>query len=55
MARIITSENLPVWIDAEASKLDDQLFTQIRETLMKPDEVYWSDSGKIPVGIYTIL
>lgn len=52
MARIITSENLPVWIDAEASKLDDQLFTQIRETLMKPDEVYWSDSGKIPQSVF---
>lgn len=52
MARIITSENLPVWIDAKASKLDDQLFTQIRETLMKPDEVYWSDSGKIPQTVF---
>ena len=52
MARIITSENLPVWIDAEASKLDDLQFTQIRETLMKPDEVYWSDSGKIPQSVF---
>ncbi|UCA61675.1 DUF935 family protein [Chryseobacterium rhizoplanae] len=52
MARIITSEKLPVWIDAQTSKLDDQLFTQIRETLMKPDEVYWSDSGKIPQSAF---
>ncbi|AKK71584.1 hypothetical protein OK18_02055 [Chryseobacterium gallinarum] len=52
MARIITSENLPVWIDAKASKLDDQLFTQIRETLMKPDEVYWSDSSKVPQSVF---
>ncbi|REC64082.1 hypothetical protein DRF65_00460 [Chryseobacterium pennae] len=52
MARIITSENLPVWIDAEASKLDDMLFTQIRETLISPDEVYWSDSGKMPQSVF---
>lgn len=52
MARVITSENLPVWIAAEDMKIDDTLFTQIRETLMNPDEIYWSDSGKIPESIF---
>ncbi|GEN71588.1 phage portal protein family protein [Chryseobacterium lathyri] len=52
MARVITSENLPVWVDAEVSKLDDMQFTQIRETLMNPDEVYWSDSGKVPQTVF---
>jgi SPP1 gp7 family putative phage head morphogenesis protein len=52
MARIITSENLPVWLDTEETKINDALFTQIRETLMSPDEVYWSDSGKIPQTVF---
>lgn len=52
MARIITSEGLPVWIEAKTLKADDRLFTQIRETLINPDEIYWTDSGKIPQSIF---
>ncbi|WP_312399517.1 DUF935 family protein [Chryseobacterium sp.] len=51
MARIITAENLPVWVDVKIVK-DDALFTMIRETLMKPDEIYWSDSGKNPRSVF---
>lgn len=52
MARIITSENLPVWIDAETVKMGDDLFTQIKETVSNPDEIYWSDSGNVPQTIF---
>ncbi|MBB4807451.1 SPP1 gp7 family putative phage head morphogenesis protein [Chryseobacterium defluvii] len=52
MARVITSENLPVWVDTEATKMNDDLFTQLKETLTDPDEVYWSDSGKIPETVF---
>lgn len=52
MARIITSENLPVWIDAETVKMGDDLFTQIKETVSSPDEIYWSDSGNVPQTIF---
>lgn len=52
MARIITSENLPVWIDAETVKMGDDLFTQIKETVSSPDEIYWSDSGDVPQTIF---
>lgn len=52
MARIITSEGLPVWIESKTLKTDDMLFTKIRETLMNPDEVYWTDSGKVPQSVF---
>lgn len=52
MARIITSENLPVWIDAETVKMGDDLFTQIKETVSSPDEIYWSDSGNVPQTVF---
>jgi SPP1 gp7 family putative phage head morphogenesis protein len=52
MARVITAENLPVWIDSMTVQSDDMLFTQIRETLIRPDEVYWSDSGAIPQTVF---
>lgn len=52
MARVITAENLPVWIDAMTVQSDDMLFTQIRETLISPDEVYWSDSTAVPQTVF---
>ncbi|SIT28797.1 phage minor head protein, partial [Chryseobacterium gambrini] len=52
MARVITAENLPVWIDAMTVQSDDMLFTQIRETLIRPDEVYWSDSTAVPQTVF---
>ncbi|PTT76859.1 DUF935 domain-containing protein [Chryseobacterium sp. HMWF035] len=52
MARVITAENLPLWIDATTVQSDDMLFTQIRETLISPDEVYWSDSTAVPQTVF---
>lgn len=50
-ARVITVQDLPVWIYSK--ELDNTLFTKIKETLTVPDEIYWSDSGEIP--LYTFL
>lgn len=33
MARIVTAENLPVWVDAETANMNDEVFTQLKETL----------------------
>ncbi|KFF13107.1 hypothetical protein IW15_10105 [Chryseobacterium soli] len=52
MARIVTSENLPVWVDAETAGMNDEVFTQLRDTLTNPDEIFWSDSGDIPQSVF---
>lgn len=47
MARIITVQDLPVWINPKKLNIDDERFTRVKETLQMPDEVYWSDSSKL--------
>jgi phage gp29-like protein len=51
MARIITAQDLPVWVDV-AENLDNDTFTRIKETLSIPDEIYWNDSGDIPYTVF---
>lgn len=45
MARIITAQELPVWLDAKKLNVTDETFTRVKETLQMPNEVYWSDSN----------
>ncbi len=52
MARIITVQDLPVWIDPKKANINDDVFTKIKETLTIPDEVYFSDSSDKPYYVF---
>ncbi len=49
MARIITVQDLPVWLDTKKLNIDNSTFTRIKETLQMPDEVYWSDANGLKI------
>ncbi len=46
MARVISVQDLPIWVNAEQLKLSNQDFTRLKETLEQPDEIYWHQSGE---------